>query len=156
MRQAPVAPDAVPRLIEEATQLSSFEPRLPTSFAFVWEKKRFAARVEERHGSVVLSLIGDMMAVPYTAESPTVRGRLGELVKASRKSDAAAFRINRHQRLQMATETRIDRPVTGAAIVAGVTQALLDARPLMILAGELGAADAPKRLKFRAARRRKT
>jgi len=155
MRPAPVAANAVPQLIEEAERLSSFEPRLPTSFAFVWENKRFAAKVEDRGKAVALSIIGDLCRVPYTAENPRIRSRMSELVRASRRSNAATFRINHHQRLQVMTETEIEHPVTGAAIFNGVTKALLAARPLMIFADELGIDEAPKRLKFRNAPKRK-
>lgn len=149
MRQAPVAAEAVPKLLEEAKQLSSFEPRLPTSFAFVWDGKRFAAKVEERGNAVLLSILTELGKVPYTAENPKIRERFARLVRASRKSDAGSFRINRHQRLQMTIEAKLDHPVTGAAIVEGVTKAVLAARPLMIFAAELGFDETPKRLKFR-------
>jgi len=151
MRQAPVSATAVPQLIEEATQLSSFEPRLPTSFSFVWDKKRFAAKVEDRKGRAMVSLVGDILAVPFTAEDPAARRRVGTLVAAATrgKANAATFRIGRNQHLQMSLEREIERPITGAAIVTGVALALLGARPLIILAEELGAKDQAKRVTFR-------
>jgi len=158
MRPAPVSPDVVPQLIEEATRLSTFEPRLPTSFSFVWERRRFAVKIEDRQGRAMVSLVGDILAVPYTAEDPKARQRIGALVAAARRSkaDAATFRINRHQRLQMALETEIEHPVTGAAIVVGVTLALIKARPLVILAEELGTRDQAKRVTFKRKTRAKT
>ncbi|MBM3556805.1 MAG: hypothetical protein FJX47_14775 [Alphaproteobacteria bacterium] len=144
----PAAASNVSGLIEEATRLMTFEPKLPASFTFRWNGRRFAVAITDAGDKAKATIIGSLGALPYTAENREGRRNLLGLLEVPRTAIATgAYRLGAQGRLDFRGEVEIDHPVTGQAIMVGLVKYLLGAKPYVDLIEEL--APKPKRRTFR-------
>ncbi len=126
------AGESGPALEAAEAALAELHPNPPVRFRFRWREIAIEAEVYQSGSTVVLKQCLELGPVPYNAEDPMARRRLHGLVRQA--IPVGWFSIGPKQRLILSLEQPLEPPVTGSAIVIGVTRALLGAVPYLSLA----------------------
>ena len=116
--------------LDESGQLRKRDEKAPLAFTFRFHGLRFQAEVEvgaERQVRLTVPL-GKM---PFTAEAPTLRRHLRELVKLSRSRREGCVLLSAAQDLVFQAEAQPPTPFTPVSVMATVVSLLLKSQPLL-------------------------
>lgn len=120
-------------MLETAAEaLATTTPDLPVRFRFRWREIEIEVEVRESGDRVVLRQSLDLAPVPYSAERSGDRRYLHGLV--AHGVPVGRYAIGPKQRLALLLESPLEPPITGGAIIATTTRALLEAAPYLRLA----------------------
>ncbi len=114
-------------------------PKAPLSFRFTWEKLVFSAKLDKVDDHHRLRILGDLGALPFSAEKPKFRERLLNLLAWDTEDDRVRFVLepNRHEMFLM-IDDRLNGDLTGLKLITSAVTSLLHARPYIELAKEVG------------------
>ncbi|MBM3567655.1 MAG: hypothetical protein FJX46_02745 [Alphaproteobacteria bacterium] len=135
---------------ERARSLVTLEPLLPAGLVFTWHGRRCGCRIAESRGRVMAEITVELGAMPFSAEDGGARMRLLEILRHGGGDATGHYRLSDRGRFQYRGEEPIERPVSGAGIVAAVTRFMLRARPFLLLAAENGPRRRPNPYRRRA------
>ena len=130
--------DAVLERIDQG--LARPGPTTPLNFRFSWRGIRFAARAEASGERLVLSLSGDLAAVPYSAEDARSRACLFRFLAWLGDVDSCRMAVIERNTVRYHSSVDIAPSFTAADVVTGAVTILLGARPYIEIIEELGVA----------------
>ena len=118
-------------------------------FRFAYRDVPFDGRAERRGSAAALHLSGDLGPLPFSAQGALRRRRALRTLAAASHATGLDWCLSPTQRITLAGETELPRPLTPAAMVSGAVGLLLRGeRYLQLLLDVLGDAaylDAPRR-----------
>jgi hypothetical protein len=119
------------------------------TFRFAYRDVPFDGRAERRGNAAALHLSGDLGPLPFSAQGALRRRRALRTLAAASHATGLDWRLSPTQRITLAGETELPRPLTPAAMVSGAVGLLLRGeRYLQLLLDVLGDAaylDTPRR-----------
>ncbi len=101
-------------------------------FDFVYAHIHFAARYEEGEQNGHLRLVGDVGPLPFSAESPSARAGLSQIMRAAAEVLGPSFRMTQG-RILLGHDVDVPRPVTAINLISAVARSLIPALPYLEL-----------------------
>jgi hypothetical protein len=134
------APLDLIKIMEEAkARLEGAAPKPPLSFRFRWQGQQYVGRVERVDGGLILKLLGDIGAVPYSAENPRRRESWISLAHWRGRESDYRFVVTKNRRLTLLAHRPIAEPLSAMSIIGELAKMLLSVRPYLTLAEEQSA-----------------
>ena len=111
-------------------ELSRLRLNAPLRFSFDWHGAKFTAQVTSDDGKRhVLCLQGDVAALPFTAENPSARATLINLLAQLSDDLASRFYISQQQRILCHGKMILTEPLNRATVIGGAATFLLALKP---------------------------
>lgn len=101
-------------------------------FGFAYRQIRFKARYDEGEAEGILTLIGDLGPLPFTAESPAARAGLGHIVVDANGLLGPILHFTQ-SRIALEAKIIVERPVNATHVICAVTTILVPATPYLDL-----------------------
>ncbi len=117
----------------DRSELLGRDSARPVAFRFAFREVPFACAVERRDGHPVLTLTGDLGALPYTAEGPERRQSVRAVVAAARQRSGLDWQVTPQQQILVRGGISLAFPLTPVAMIVGAVTLLLRARPFLDL-----------------------
>jgi hypothetical protein len=109
------------------------------NFRFAYRDVPFDGRAERRGSAAALHLTGDLGLLPFSVQGAVRRRRALRTLAAASHATGLDWRLTTAQRITVAGETELPRPLTPAAMVGGAIGLLLRGeRYLQLLLDVLG------------------
>ncbi|GLQ07071.1 hypothetical protein [Sneathiella chinensis] len=127
-------------LLEESSEkLTWVTPTAPMSYHFVWEEIPFSAKLSKTGNGHRLIHLGYLGSLPFSAEHPQLRERLRGLLAWKDEKDHIRFVLEpKRQQIFLMIDDILEGELTGTRLIASSVKTLLNARPYMELAREVG------------------
>jgi hypothetical protein len=103
----------------------------PVAFRFVLREVPFSCTVERPEGQPVLTLTGDLGALPYTGEGAERRRAMQAVVAAARDRSGLDWQVTPQQQIQVRSGISLPSPLTHVAMILGAVTLLLRALPFL-------------------------
>ncbi len=118
-------PVELDRLSLQQTMGMGSSPTNQISFRFAYRDVPFAGRAERRGDAAALHLSADLGPLPFSAQGAVRRHRALRTLAAASQATGLDWRLSATQKITLAGETELPRPLTPAAMVVGVVGMLL-------------------------------
>ncbi len=126
-----VSPDEAGSLeLDESGQIRKHHNRAPLAFSFQFHDFHFEAEVELAKNSRV-RLTAPLGKLPFTAEAPSVRRHLREIIQATQYHGGGRFFLSPEQDITFKAEAEPPAPFTPVSVMATVVSLLLKSQPLL-------------------------
>ena len=103
----------------------------PVAFRFVLRDVPFSCAVERGGGEPMLTLTGDLGALPYSAEGAGRRRRVQAVVAAARERSGLDWEVTPQQQIVVRGGIALASPLTPVAMILGAVTLLLRALPFL-------------------------
>jgi hypothetical protein len=103
----------------------------PVVFRFVLHDVPFSCTVDRPEGQPMLTLTGDLGALPYTAEGAERRRAMQAVVAAARERSGLDWQVTPQQQIQVRGGISLPSPLTPVAMILGAVTLLLRVLPFL-------------------------
>ncbi|MFT6559691.1 hypothetical protein [Sneathiella sp.] len=127
-------------LIDEGSEKQIWvAPKAPLSFRFVWDRMHFSAKLDLIENNHRIRILGELGPLPYTAEKPNFRERLLHLVAWETGDPHIKFVLEpKRHHIYLMIDHLLEEDLTGLALLNSVVTSMLQVRPYIELAKEVG------------------
>jgi hypothetical protein len=103
----------------------------PVCFRFSFCEVPFRCMATREDGHPILTLTGDLGALPFTADGLGRRQAVQSVVETARRRSGLEWHVTPQQQIVVKGGIALDLPLTPVAVIAGAVTVLLRARPFL-------------------------
>jgi hypothetical protein len=101
----------------------------PINFNFAYKGMAFHALFAETPQGALLSMVGTIGTLPYSAQSSDARRTLLTIIASANSAIGKFFRVSKTSRIELHCATRIEEPANAANLIVAAAQALVPMLP---------------------------